>query len=59
MQRPEPVLQPLAIDVGALAKFQIRIFVEMDVVDDEAVAAGLRIQGINLSGYVRNMEDLG
>lgn len=55
MQRPEPLFQPLAIDVGAQATFQIRVFVKMDVVDDETVAAGLRIQRVNLSGHLREL----
>lgn len=55
MQRPEPLFQPLAIDVGAQSTFQIRVFVEMDVVDDETVTTGLGIQGVNLSGHVREL----
>lgn len=54
MQGPEAPLQLLTVDVGALSGGQTRVSGEIDIIEDQAVSAGIRFHLIVLAGTCHN-----
>lgn len=54
MQGPETPLQLLRVDVGAFSGGQTRVSGEMDIIEDQAVSAGIRFHLIALAGTCHN-----